>query len=97
MIDAIGISASALAAQTTKVNVVADNVANAETPHYTAKQAQLVPMNPGVAVGAVVDTHQTVDLTTEMINLLQAKTAYEAAAEALRTATDTTNKLLASI
>jgi len=80
MIDALSIAGSALAAQTISLAVTADNVANVTTPGFTAKQAQLVAMNPGVAVGAIIDTGQSVDLADQMINLILAKTAYEAAA-----------------
>jgi flagellar hook-associated protein 1 FlgK len=75
-LSTISIAASALTAQTTSVQVIANNVANAQTPGYTAQQAQFVPMNPGVSVGAVVDTGHDVDLTSETLNLLNAKAAY---------------------
>lgn len=97
MIDALSIAGSALAAQTTSLAVTADNVANATTPGYTAKQVQFVPMNPGVGVGAIVDTGQGVDLTNQMVNLILAKTAYQAAANVFRTANQMTNTLLAAI
>lgn len=97
MIDALNIAASALMAQSTNVDVIAGNVANATTPNYTAKQAQFVPMNPGVSVGAIVDTGQSVDLTNEMVNLITAKTAYEAAINVVTATQQMTNKLLASI
>ena len=44
MTDALSIAGSALAAQTISLAVTADNVANATTPGYTAKQAQFAPM-----------------------------------------------------
>jgi flagellar hook protein FlgE len=97
MTDAISIAGSALAAQTISLAVTADNVANATTPGYTAKQVQFVPMNPGVGVGAIVDTGQDVDLAYQMVNLILAKTAYQAAAGVFRTADQMTNTLLAAI
>lgn len=97
MTDAISIAGSALAAQTISLAVTADNVANTTTPGYTAKQAQLVAMNPGVGVGAIVDTGQGVDLTNQMVNLILAKTAYQAAASVFRTADQMTKTLLAAI
>src|SRR5512142_2095350 len=84
MRDAISIAGSALAAQTISLAVTADNVANATTPGYTAKEANFVPMNPGVSVGAIVDTGQGVDLTNQIVNLILAKTAYQAAASVFR-------------
>jgi len=95
MIDAISIAGSALAAQTVSLAVTSDNVANAMTPGFTAKQAQFVAMNPGVAVGAIVDSGQGVDLADQMINLILAKTAYQAAADVFRTADQMTKTLLA--
>lgn len=99
MMDALSIAGSALMAQGTNIGVIADNVANATTPDYTAKQAQFVPMSPGggVSVGAIVDTGQGVDLTNEMVNLITAKTAYQAAITVVTATQQMTNKLLASI
>lgn len=96
-LSTISIAASALTAQTTQVNVIADNVANAETPNYTAKQVQFVPMNPGVSAGPVVDTGQQVDLGSEMINLINAKAAYQAAAIALQKADENAKTLIAAV
>ncbi|HLI20231.1 MAG TPA: flagellar basal body protein, partial [Stellaceae bacterium] len=96
MIDALGIAGSALLAQSTNLNVIANNVANATTPGYTAQQAMFVPMNPGVAVGAIVDTGESVDLTNEMVNLITAKAAYEAALNVVSATQQMTNRLLAA-
>ena len=97
MIDALSIAGLALNAQTIGLALTADNVANAETPGFTAKQAQFVAMNPGVAVGAIIDTGQSVDLADQMVNLILAKTAYAAAASVFRTADQMTKTLLAAI
>ena len=97
MTDAISIAGSALAAQSISLAVTADNVANATTPGYTEKRAQFAAMNPGVSVGAIVDTGQGVDLSNQIVNLILAKTAYQAAASVFRTADQMTKTLLASI
>lgn len=97
MIDALSIAGSALMAQSTNVDVIAQNVANATTPGYTAKQAMFVPMNPGVSVGAIVDTGQSVDITNEMVNLVTAKAAYQAALNVVSTTQQMTNTLLAAV
>ena len=97
MIDALSIAGSALAVQTISLAVTADNVANVETPGFMAKQAQLVAMNPGVSVGAIIDTRHSVDLADQMVNLILAKTAYEAAANVFRTADQMTKTLLAAL
>jgi flagellar basal body rod protein FlgG len=95
-LSTISIAASALTAQTTQVAVIADNVANADTPNYTAKQAQFVPMHPGVSVGAVIDTGQPVDLGNQMIDLITAKAAYQAAVVALQKADADDKAVIAS-
>jgi flagellar hook protein FlgE len=95
MIDALSIANSALNAQTISLAVTADNVANARTPGFTAKEARFVAMNPGVAVGAIIDTGQSVDLADQMVNLILAKTAYAAAARVFRAADQMTKTLLA--
>jgi flagellar hook protein FlgE len=97
MTDALSIAGSALAAQTISLAVTADNVANATTPSYTAKQAQFVPMNPGVSVSAIVDTGQGVDIANQIVNLILAKTAYQAAASVFRTASQMSNTLLRAV
>lgn len=97
MMDALSIAASALKAQATNVDMIAGNVANAATPGYTSKQAPLVAMNPGVSIGPMVDTGQSVDLSTELINLIVARTAYAAAAKVVSTADRMGRALLAAI
>ena len=97
LLDALTIAGSALAAQSLNVGVIAGNVANATTPGYTAKQAVFVPMNPGVSVGAVIDTGQSVDIAAEMVNLITARAAYQAAVSVIETADRMSNRLLAAV
>lgn len=96
-LSTISIAASALTAQTTQVEVTANNIANAQTPGYTAQQAQFVPMHPGVSAGAVIGTGHDVELTSETINLLSAKAAYQAAVDVLRAADANSKTLIASV
>jgi flagellar hook protein FlgE len=94
----LAIAASALVAQTTVVNVAAQNIANAVTPGYTAQAAQLVSMNPGVKVGAIVDaTSPGVDLATEFVNLILAKTAYQSSLKTVTTSDQMARALIASV
>jgi flagellar hook protein FlgE len=95
--DALTIAGSALTAQSTNLNVIAGNAANATTPGYTAKQAFFAPMNPGVSVAAVIDTGQSVDLGTAMVNLITARSAYQAALKVVSTANQMTDALLAAV
>ena len=79
MSDALTIANSALNVQSLTLNVVADNVANAETPGYQEKQVELQPMNPGVSVASVAQTTQSVDLVDQTVSLINARAAYNAA------------------
>jgi flagellar basal body rod protein FlgG len=79
--DALTIASSAMQAQATNISVIANNIANSDTPGYTPQQATLIPMNPGVAVGPIIASVQgAVDDTTQIVDLMAAKQAYEAAA-----------------
>ncbi len=96
MLDALTIAGSALTAQSLDVGVIAGNVANATTPGYQAKQAVFVPMNPGVSAD-VIDTGQSVDIAAEMVNLITARAAYQAAVSVIETADRMSNRLLAAV
>jgi flagellar hook protein FlgE len=99
--QALAIAASALVAQTAVVSVAARNIANAVTPGYTAKTAQLVSMNPGVRVGAIVDGSSGVDGPSGVdparafVSLILARTAYRAALKVAATAEQASRTLLA--
>lgn len=101
--QSLAIAASALIAQGTNVGIIADNVANAETPGYAARSASLVSMNSlsgfgGVKVGAIVTAPQPgVDLVGEFANLMLARTAYEAALKVVSTSSTMSNTLLQTI
>ena len=111
--NTLAIAASALIAQQTNVAVIAGNVANATTPDYKARTAQLVPMDSsngygGVKVGAIITdvapppfsggaSNQEVDLVAEFANLMQARTAYSAALKVVASSDQMTHALLASV
>jgi flagellar hook protein FlgE len=97
MTDALTIAASALRAQQINLGVIASNVANAETPGYKPQQATFIPMNPGIAVGPVVaSADASVDIGSELVNLILAKTAYAAAAKIASASNEMTHTLLKS-
>jgi len=96
--DALTIAGSALQAQSTNIAVIANNIANSGTPGYTPQQTTFIPMNPGVAVGPIVASIQgSVDDSTEIINLMAAKQAYEAAAKVASAADQMFQTLLQSV
>lgn len=98
MLDAISIAATALNAQNVNASVIADNIANADTPNYTPKQVSFIPMNPGVAVGPIVaSTQASVDIGSELVNLMIAQQAYAAATKVVSASNQMTNALLAVI
>lgn len=97
MLDAIGIASSALNAQAVNMNVIANNVANATTPGYATQQAVFTPINPGVSVSAVVDTGDSDDLLTQLVNTKMAQNAYAAAAKVMSVASQMTDLLLAAV
>jgi flagellar basal body rod protein FlgC len=85
MPDALTIAGSALYAQSQKLAVTANNVANAETPDYQPQQAVFAAMDPGVGVSTVAATAQSVDLGSEMVNTITARSAYSAALKVVAT------------
>jgi flagellar basal body rod protein FlgG len=84
-------------AQTAKVDVIANDIANAETPDATAKQTQFVPMSPGVSIGAVIDSREKIDMATNLTELINARAAYQAAVEAMRTENENNKTLIATV
>lgn len=96
--DALTIAGSALQAQATNIAVIANNIANSDTPGYTPQQVTLIPMSPGVAVGPIVASIQgSVDDSTEIVNLMAAKQAYEAAAAVANSANEMFQTLVQSV
>lgn len=98
MMDALGIAASALQAQQVNVGVIANNVANAETPGYKPQQVTLMPMNPGVAVGPIIaSTQPSVDIASQLVDLMIAQQAYAAAAKVASASIQMSHDLLRAI
>ena len=97
---------SSLDAQSRRVAVAADNVANVRTEGYRAADATTVSRDPnrggGVSVvirrDTVIADHDafpsTTDLARETVRLIQAETAYRASLKLVETAQDLTDSLL---
>jgi flagellar hook protein FlgE len=96
--DAISIASTALNAQSTNMSVIAGNIANVATQDYTPKQATLIPMNPGVAVGPIIaSTQASVDVGSELVSMVIAAQAYAAATKVVSTSDQMTQDLLTAV
>lgn len=97
-VSPLTIATSALLAQQANVGVIADNVANVETANFRPQQASLVSMNPGVKVGAILTADRPgVDLATEFVNLILARTAYEASLKVVSASEQMSGALLTTV
>ncbi len=98
MMDALNIAATALQAQGVNVGVIANNIANADTPGYTPQQTNFIAMNPGVTVGPIIASSSAeVDLSNQLVNLIVAQQAYAAAAKVASASITMTHDLLSAI
>lgn len=97
-VSPLTIATSALLTQQANVGVIADNVANVETANFRPQQANLVSMNPGVKVGAILTADRPgVDLATEFVNLILARTAYEASLKVVGASEQMSGALLTTV
>jgi flagellar hook-associated protein FlgK len=77
--DALNIAASGLGAAQAQLNATANNIANLNTPGYTAQRVDLAAApGGGVDVEGVQSTGKSVDLANEMVNLKQSVLYYDA-------------------
>ena len=99
-IDAIALSG--LEAAQTQLSVAGQNIANLNTPGYQSERVDTVELSTGgVGVSGITRDAapasaggSNVDLSTQVVNLVQAKTLYAANAFVLKTAEETTGTLL---
>jgi flagellar hook protein FlgE len=97
-VSPLTIATSALLAQEAKVSVIADNIAKFDTANFRPQQASLVSINPGVKVGAILTADRPdVDLASEFVNLILARTAYEASLKVVGASDDMASALLKTI
>ena len=98
----IGASLSGLFAAQTRVNVAANDVANANTAGYRESRAELAEAAPGVRVEQITqpgpadpaaDAPSNVSLAGEMTELVAAKHMYGANAQVLRSMIETQGAL----
>lgn len=95
MISAISPLTSALQAIGSRTQAIANNVANVSTSDYQAERGAFVSQDPGGGVSYVaLEAEGGVDLESEFVDLLAARTAYAAAAESFATITRTEQSVL---
>jgi flagellar hook-associated protein 1 FlgK len=85
--DALNIAASGLQAAQAQLNVTANNIANMNTPGYTAQRVDLAAApGGGVDVEGVQSTGNAVDPVNELLNLKQTTLFYDANGMVIRVA-----------
>lgn len=87
---------SGLRAQTGRVNQAANNIVNQNTPDYQAERGSFVSQGTGNGVSYVRLQAEGggVDLDSEIVSMLQATNAYEAAASSFAAITRTETRVL---
>jgi flagellar hook-associated protein FlgK len=93
--DALNIAASGLQAAQAQMAVTANNIANVNTPGYTAQRVELAgtPLG-GVAVTGVQSTNEGDNLTNELVNLDRQTLYYDANGMVIRTSDQIYGSLL---
>ncbi|MBU4530955.1 MAG: flagellar basal body protein [Hoeflea sp.] len=90
---------SGMAAQQARLDAVAHNIANADTPDYARRSVEMVS-GPGGGVRAVTreaSAQGGVDLATELTDMIGAKTAYQANLAVMETGMDMWDALMSAL
>ena len=94
----ISTAASGLSAQQKRMEAIASNVANVDTPDYRRKEVDMVSTGNGVrAVVSEGPAGQGVDLATEIVDLIDTKMAYEANIAVMETGMDMWDALMSAL
>ena len=92
--DSFGIALSGLQAAQAQINVAANNIANVNTPGFSAQSVNQVDVpGGGVDVADIQSTGQPVDLAAQLVKLRQAAVIYDANAMVL----DVQNRMVGSV
>ncbi len=95
MMDIFSIANSGLRAAQGMLAVSANNIANLNTPGYLTQRAKLSELpEGGVQISGIMSTGKGVDLATEEVNTIQAKTMYRANATVVKVADQMYGSLL---
>lgn len=88
---------SGMAAQQQRLDAVAHNIANAETPFYARRTVEMVA-SPGGGVRAVArEAEGGVDLATEMVDMTGAKMTYQANVAVMEAGMDMWDMLMSAL
>ncbi|MDZ7602659.1 MAG: flagellar basal body protein [Hoeflea sp.] len=88
---------SGMAAQQKRLDAVAHNIANVDTPNYARKTVDMVSA-PGGGVRAVArEAEGGLDLATELTEMVGAKMAYEANLAVMETGMDMWDALMSAL
>lgn len=88
---------SGMSAQQKRMDAIASNIANAETPGYARKTVDMVSA-PGGGVKAVVgETDGEIDLARELVDLADTERAYEANLAVMETGMDMWDALMSAL
>lgn len=88
---------SGMAAQQTRLDAVAQNIANVDTPGYVRKTVDMVS-GPGGGVQAVTrEGEGGVDLAMEMAEMIDTRMAYEANVSVMETGMDMWDALMSAL
>jgi flagellar basal body rod protein FlgG len=91
---------SGMAAQQKRMEAIASNVANADTPGYARRDVSMIS-GPGGGVQAVVreetGSDGGIDLATELTGMIEAKMGYEANLAVMETGMDMWDMLMSAL
>lgn len=89
-----------MAAQQSRMQAIASNIANVDTPGYARRDVTMVS-GPGGGVQAVVREEETgaggIDLGEELIGMIEAKIGYEANLAVMETGMDMWDMLMSAL
>ena len=87
-----------MAAQQKRMEAIASNVANVDTPNYRRREVDMVSTGNGVrAVVSEGPAGQGVDLATEMVDMIDTRMAYEANVAVMETGMDMWDALMSAL
>ena len=94
----ISTAASGMAAQQKRMEAIASNVANVDTPDYRRREVDMVSTGSGVrAVVSEEPAGQGVDLATEIVDMIETGTAYKANVAVMETGMDMWDALMSAL
>lgn len=92
---------SGMAAQSKRMDAIASNVANVDTPDYNRKTVDMVTTADGgvraVSREAPAGSNSGVDLATELMDMAESKMAYEANLAVMETGMDMWDMLMSAL